>query len=240
MEAFTGLLAAMLAISAITANGQISTPCTASMIAGFTPCVNYVMGSSSNGGSPTASCCAAVESLMTTSSECACLIITGNVPVSLPSPISQALAITLPKACNSKNIPLQCKSTGVPLPPAGPALFVPPPPKLPPPRAFPPAADSPDLPPSPNGSETAEPAPTPSEMTQDDLPGPDTHEEQEVPRASAPIARQGSTIGSGIRPVLTPASASNPLLISPSLLLTMLVATTMTNFHEVFFFRYIL
>ncbi|XP_071714008.1 non-specific lipid transfer protein GPI-anchored 16-like [Rutidosis leptorrhynchoides] len=221
MERFTILLAAILFVSIIAVTGQISTPCTLSMISSFTPCLNYVMGSSSNGGSPTKGCCDVVESLVNTSSECMCLIVTGNVPISLPSPINQALAITLPKACNSKSVPLQCKSTGVPLPPAGPALFVPPPPpKRPPPRAFPPTADSPYLPPSPSGSATSEsiPAPAPYEMTPDDEP--------ETPTALAPIAKQGSTSGSGIRPVLTPSSASNTLQISPLFLLITIVFNT--------------
>ncbi|KAI3749391.1 hypothetical protein L2E82_20002 [Cichorium intybus] len=235
MERFTGLLVITLAISFITVNSQITTPCTASMIASFTPCVNFITGSSSNGGSPNAGCCAAVESLMTTGSECMCLIVTGNVPINLPSAINQALAITLPKACNSKKVPMQCKSTGVPLPPAGPALFVPPPPKIPPPRALPPAADSPDSPPSPSGSETATLAPTPSETTSNDLTEPDTRELPE-----APIGQQGQTLGSGIRPVLTPASSSSPLLVSQPILLLTLITIAVTNFHEAFIYRCIL
>ncbi|GJR83372.1 probable pathogenesis-related protein [Tanacetum coccineum] len=116
------------------------------MITGFTPCVNYITGSSPNGKSPSASCCDAMESLMTTSTDCACLIVTGNVPFSLPSPINQALAISLPQACNSKSMPLQCKATGVSLPPPGPMLFAPPPPV-----AFAPIADSPEFPPGASG-----------------------------------------------------------------------------------------
>ncbi|XP_035831730.1 actin cytoskeleton-regulatory complex protein PAN1 isoform X8 [Helianthus annuus] len=109
------------------------------------------------------------------------------------------------------------KSTGVPLPPAGPALFVPPPP----PKVLPPAADSPDLPPSPSGSMAA--TPTPSEKSQDDLHEPDPRESKPVaPDASAPTptAPQGPPVGSGIRPVLTPAtSTSNQLHCSPPIVL---------------------
>ncbi|CAH1424715.1 unnamed protein product [Lactuca virosa] len=230
MERVTCLLAITLAISVITVNSQISTPCSVSMLATFSPCVNFITGSSANGGSPTAGCCAAVESLMTTSSECMCLIVTGNVPVTLPSAINQALAITLPRVCNSKSVPLQCKSTGVPLPPAGPALFVPPPPKIPPPpppRALPPAADSPDIPP---GSVTSSLAPTPSDTTSDDL---DARELPGAPPASAPAARKGPTVGSGIRPVLTPAASSSnpPLMVSQPVLLLTLAAIAVTNFR---------
>ncbi|XP_024980959.1 vegetative cell wall protein gp1-like [Cynara cardunculus var. scolymus] len=240
MAHFASFLAAILSISVvITVNGQISSPCSVSMITSFTPCVNFVTGSSSNGRSPTASCCSAVESLTTTSMECMCLIVTGNVAFSLPNPINQALAITLPKACKSKRVPLQCKSTGVPLPPAGPALFVPPPPKIPAPRALPPPADSPELPPSPSGSKKAMLAPTPSKTAPAVLPDPGADQEPNAPDASAPI-RQAPIAGSGIRPVLTPVSASNPLSVPPPLLLLMLVATTVTNFCQVFLFRSIL
>jgi hypothetical protein len=41
------------------------------------------------------------------STSCACLILTGNVPLGLP--INRTLAVTLPKACNSMSVPLQCK-----------------------------------------------------------------------------------------------------------------------------------
>ncbi|KAM0027836.1 putative bifunctional inhibitor/plant lipid transfer protein/seed storage helical [Helianthus debilis subsp. tardiflorus] len=237
MDRFSGLLTTIfLAIMVFTVSGQITTPCTVSMIASFTPCVNYITGSSANGGSPTASCCKAVESLMTTSMDCTCLIVTGNVPFSLPSQINQALAITLPKACNSKSVPFQCKSTGVPLPPAGPALFVPPPP----PKVLPPAADSPDLPPSPSGSVTATPTPSPSEKSQDDLHEPDPRESKPVvPDASAPTptAPHDQPVGSGIRPVLTPAaSTSNQLHCSPPIVLLMLAAITVMNYREVFVF----
>ncbi|XP_035831733.1 myosin tail region-interacting protein MTI1 isoform X11 [Helianthus annuus] len=105
------------------------------------------------------------------------------------------------------------QATGVPLPPAGPALFVPPPP----PKVLPPAADSPDLPPSPSAT------PTPSEKSQDDLHEPDPRESKPVaPDASAPTptAPQGPPVGSGIRPVLTPAtSTSNQLHCSPPIVL---------------------
>ncbi|KVH94377.1 Bifunctional inhibitor/plant lipid transfer protein/seed storage helical domain-containing protein [Cynara cardunculus var. scolymus] len=199
MAHFASFLAAILSISVvITVNGQISSPCSVSMITSFTPCVNFVTGSSSNGRSPTASCCSAVESLTTTSMECMCLIVTGNVAFSLPNPINQALAITLPKACKSKRVPLQCKC-----------------------------------------SKKAMLAPTPSKTAPAVLPDPGADQEPNAPDASAPI-RQAPIAGSGIRPVLTPVSASNPLSVPPPLLLLMLVATTVTNFCQVFLFRSIL
>ncbi|XP_076923262.1 non-specific lipid transfer protein GPI-anchored 16-like isoform X1 [Bidens hawaiensis] len=231
MDRFSGLLTAFLAITVFSVKGQIiNTPCTTSMIASFTPCVNYLTGSSANGGSPTADCCKAVESLMSTSMQCTCLIVTGNVPFSLPSTINQALAIRLPRVCNSQSVPVQCKTTGVPLPPAGPALFLPPPP-----RALPPAADTPELPPSPNAELAV--APTASETSPDDEPESDSHKSSPVtPGASAPTAQHGSKASSGIKPVFTPSSGSNRLHCSPLVALLMLAAITVTSFREAFIF----
>ncbi|RLM65130.1 non-specific lipid-transfer protein-like protein [Panicum miliaceum] len=39
--------------------------------------------------------------------DCACLILTGNVPFSLP--INRTLAISLPRICSSMSVPLQCR-----------------------------------------------------------------------------------------------------------------------------------
>ena len=97
----------LLIISLRLVNGQISTPCTASMIGSVTPCVNYITGSTSNGGSPTAGCCSSLKSLMGTGMDCACLLITGGVPVQLP--INRTLALSLPRACKMGGVPLQCK-----------------------------------------------------------------------------------------------------------------------------------
>ncbi|KAK1399653.1 AAI domain-containing protein [Heracleum sosnowskyi] len=91
-------------------NGQITTPCTNPMITSFTPCLNYLTGSTGTGGSPIGDCCGALRSLTSTSMDCACLIVTGNVPFSLP--INRTLAISLPKSCRAsgvKGVPVQCK-----------------------------------------------------------------------------------------------------------------------------------
>jgi len=89
------------------ASAQITTACTSSLISSFTPCLNFITGSTNGGGSPTSGCCDALDSLMTSSTDCTCLILTGNVPFNLP--INRALAITLPQLCNSQSVPLQCK-----------------------------------------------------------------------------------------------------------------------------------
>ncbi|XP_015087166.2 SH3 domain-containing protein C23A1.17-like [Solanum pennellii] len=109
-------------------NCQINTACTSSIISTFTPCLNYLTGSSGNGSSPTEDCCNSLKSSMSDSIDCICLIVTGNVPVSIP--FIRTLALSLPKACNS-GVPVQCSASGVPLPSPGPALFAPPPAPVP-------------------------------------------------------------------------------------------------------------
>ncbi|XP_059625182.1 non-specific lipid transfer protein GPI-anchored 16 [Cornus florida] len=188
----------IIVLSVISVNGQIiSTPCTASMISSFTPCLNFITGSTGNGSSPNAGCCSSLKSLMSGSMDCACLIITGNIPFSLP--INQTLALSLPRSCNG-GVPIQCKASGVPLPAPGPALFVPTPP---------PTASSPF---SPTASKATALAPSPDEPTFDTAP------------ASPPLhSSVAPTATAGIRPVLTPKSASSPSsTFSPSVLIMFL------------------
>ncbi|XWS36323.1 hypothetical protein CRYUN_Cryun20dG0075300 [Craigia yunnanensis] len=119
------LIAILSTISAISVKGQISTACTASMISSFTPCLNFITGSTGNGSSPNQGCCDSLKSLMSSSMDCACLIITANVPFQLP--INRILALSLPRACNIGGVPVQCKASGTPLPAPGPVPFLLPP-----------------------------------------------------------------------------------------------------------------
>ncbi|KAM0951880.1 putative bifunctional inhibitor/plant lipid transfer protein/seed storage helical [Dioscorea sansibarensis] len=140
----------VLFITSSPASSQISTPCTNTLLSSFTPCLNYLTGSTNGGGSPTSDCCDSLGSLISSSTECACLIITGNVPI----PINRSLAISLPKICNSKSVPLQCKTTSTPLPAPGPVPFAPSLPPLPPTTSNVPGSDSSSqaLPPFPTSS----------------------------------------------------------------------------------------
>ncbi|KAG6537881.1 non-specific lipid transfer protein GPI-anchored 21-like [Zingiber officinale] len=129
-------------------SGQASMACTTTLISTFTPCLNYLTGSTNGGGSPTRDCCKAFNSVITDSTDCACLIITGSVPFSLP--INRTLAISLPKICGSSSVPLQCTGTSMPLPGAG--TPIPYGPSLPPLQPFspppPPRGGLEDFPPS--------------------------------------------------------------------------------------------
>ena len=58
-------------------------------------------------GSPTLQCCRAVAGVVRTGADCACLILTGNVPFGLP--INRTLAISLPRVCKSLSVPLVCR-----------------------------------------------------------------------------------------------------------------------------------
>jgi hypothetical protein len=90
------------------ASGQVVIPagplsCTTSLISSFTPCLNFIINSTA---SPTADCCRSLGALMKASSGCACLILTGSVPLGVP--VNRTMAVTLPRACNNASVPLQC------------------------------------------------------------------------------------------------------------------------------------
>ncbi|KDP21427.1 hypothetical protein JCGZ_21898 [Jatropha curcas] len=185
------LTAIIWTLLVISAKGQISTPCTGSMLSSFTPCINFVTGSSGSGGSPSASCCNSMASMMSTSVDCTCLIITASVPLQLP--INPILAITLPQACKMSGVPLQCKASGSPLPAPGPVLLGP---TLPPPAL---------APLSPRASKAVVQAPPP--QSEAFLP---------LTPAYPPETTAVPPTTTGIRPVLNPA-ASMSSHISPSI-----------------------
>ncbi|XP_050266167.1 non-specific lipid transfer protein GPI-anchored 16-like isoform X3 [Quercus robur] len=187
--------ATLLVISAILVKGQIRTPCTTSMINSFTPCFNFITGSSNNGSSPTSECCSSLQSLTSTSVDCACLVLTANVPV---LPINRTLALSLPQACNMA-VPVQCKASSAPLPAPGTVSLGPSPS---------PIAASPL---SPRASKAVALAPAPQSDTT-----------LQLTPASPPVETKAPTTNPGIRPVLTPpASASS--YVSPAPLLALLV-----------------
>ncbi|KAG2545294.1 non-specific lipid transfer protein GPI-anchored 21-like [Panicum virgatum] len=156
MAAAAAAVTALL-LAAAPASGQVATSCTASLITTFTPCLNFVTGSTNGGGSPTQQCCGSLAEMVRTGADCACLILTGNVPFSLP--INRTLAISLTRLCGSMSVPLQCRDTATQIPAPGPVAFAPALPPLPPtppessvpgspvdPTATSPAADSPPFP----------------------------------------------------------------------------------------------
>ncbi|GJN24676.1 hypothetical protein PR202_gb12430 [Eleusine coracana subsp. coracana] len=84
-----------------------------------------------------------LAALMNASTGCACLVLTGNVPLA-GVPIDRTLAVTLPKACNSMAVPVQCRDTSTQTPAPGPVAVTPPStPPLPPSTPATPESEAP-------------------------------------------------------------------------------------------------
>ncbi|KAK9146627.1 hypothetical protein Sjap_006530 [Stephania japonica] len=194
-----------------TSSAQITTPCTLSMISSFTPCMNFITGSSSNGSSPTRDCCGSLRSLMSSAMDCACLLVTASVPLNLP--INQTLAISLPRACNVGGVPVQCKASGSPLPAPGTSPF----------------GRSPALPsaPSPNPSTTSTGSVVPQALSPSGAQDPGTTSNVLPPLAPPPPTTADTPSEfPGRRPVVTPSSAFSNLYHSPTLVFMVLWFTT--------------
>ncbi|XP_030529484.1 non-specific lipid transfer protein GPI-anchored 16-like [Rhodamnia argentea] len=194
---------------------QISTPCSASMISSFTPCFNFITGSSAKGGSPSSDCCNSFKSLLQSSLDCTCLVVTANIPI--PLPINRSLVLSLPQACNG-GLPLQCKASGSPLPAPGPVMFGP---------THAPAASSPHHHEAVSGSPHVAPSPSFSSRASKAVAAspPTLAPESDTTSDEAPAYSPGGSVGPsrtpGVRPVLNPfSSASSPAHLSlPSLVL---------------------
>ncbi|XP_008776786.1 non-specific lipid transfer protein GPI-anchored 23-like [Phoenix dactylifera] len=199
------LLAAILSAGMTPVSTQTPTACTSSLISSFTPCLNYLLGSTNGGGTPTAECCKSLASLVNSSTDCACLILTGNVPFSLP--ISRTLAISLPRMCRSttSSVPLECRGTAMPLPGPGPVAFAPSLPPLPPMQSEPPT--SPLEPTSLSPSSPLEPTSL----------SPSSPLQPASPPAEIGDANQGQ------RPLVLPSSAMKPSHIFSTTILPLLV-----------------
>ncbi|KAG6727248.1 hypothetical protein I3842_02G120700 [Carya illinoinensis] len=193
------LIMAMVVVLIIPVYGQISTPCNASIISSFTPCMNLLTNSTANGTSPSADCCNSLKSLTSGGLDCLCLIVTGSVPFQIP--INRSLAISLPRACNMPGVPVQCKASAAPIPAPGPFS---PGPTL-----------SPGL--SPTPSPKASSVPEPISPTQ----APESDTTPLTPPART-VDSKAPTATTGSRPVLTPSAAIPSYSLSPSFLLLVL------------------
>ncbi|XP_010545094.1 PREDICTED: non-specific lipid transfer protein GPI-anchored 2 [Tarenaya hassleriana] len=188
---------------AMSSGQQIRTPCTASMITTFTPCLNFVTGSSGGASTPTAGCCESFKALMGSGMDCACLILTANVPI--PLFLNRTLSLGLPRACNLPGLPLQCQAAGTPLPAPGPVplLLSPPPPA---PSSL-----------GPGGSKATATTPAPA---------PTLALTPEVPADGA----LGPTANPGIRPVVQPSMPSTANFTSPPLASLLLIIAIFSIF----------
>ncbi|KAI4311285.1 hypothetical protein MLD38_036190 [Melastoma candidum] len=205
-------LAVAIVAAAAPVRGQIPTmtppACTPAMISSFTPCMNFVTNSSSNGTlTPTSDCCTSLRNLTNGGLGCACLLVTGSVPFQIP--INRTLAFSLPRACNMPGVPLQCKAAAnapATAPAPGPGSSAPvASPTSSPAGSLVPEAESPSLPPESSATPTITP---PSTST----------------AASTPTSTTGS------RSNVTPTSDAKPsYAVSPAV--AMLVAAASTLFY---------
>ncbi|XP_027120246.1 non-specific lipid transfer protein-like 1 [Coffea eugenioides] len=213
-QLFPALSIALVLLS-LPVYGQINSPCTTSMLTSFTPCLNFITNSSTNGNSPTADCCNVIKAFMANSTGCLCLVATGGVPFNLP--INRTLVLSLPRTCNQPGVPLQCKASVAPIPAPGPLAGGP---------AVSPAAN----PPTGTMSPAAAP-PTGSVVPQ--AGSPTLAPEAETNPALTPpssTTNSGSPAGnSGNRQSVTPSAAST-LSFSPLLLLAVIGAIALRNY----------
>ncbi|KAI4345658.1 hypothetical protein L6164_012758 [Bauhinia variegata] len=202
------LVFAMVVVMAAPAYTQISTPCNASMINSFSPCMNFLTNSSANGTSPTADCCNSLKALTSSGMDCLCLIVTASVPFRIP--INRTLAVSLPRACNMPGVPVQCKASGSPLPAPGPGSLGP--------------SSSPASSPSATSGFSPSPSPEassvlPSPITPTLAPQSDTTPLLTPPSPSVASDTPSSATGGGGRSQLTPSSAVSSYSFSPYLML---------------------
>ncbi|KAD6454420.1 hypothetical protein E3N88_09126 [Mikania micrantha] len=155
------------------------------MITSFTPCLNFLTNSTSNGATtPTSDCCNALKSLTSRGTDCLCLMVTGSVPFQIP--INRTLAISMPRACQTSGVPLQCKGPATLLGPAS----------------------------SPGSSSTDPEALSPeSNITPPLAPESDTTPAKTPP--STGVASGVPTTNAGSRPTLTPSGVASTYASSP-------------------------
>ncbi|KAJ1287928.1 hypothetical protein BS78_02G048500 [Paspalum vaginatum] len=84
------------------------------------PCLGYMSGNNS-ASKPSASCCSALSSVVTSNPRCLCVVLGGGAS-SLGVTINNTRALQLPADCAVKTPPAsECKSVGVPVTPSSPA-----------------------------------------------------------------------------------------------------------------------
>ncbi|KAI7728246.1 hypothetical protein M8C21_019029 [Ambrosia artemisiifolia] len=201
---------------------QITTPCSPTMITSFTPCLNFLTNSTTNGSTtPTSDCCNSLKTLTSRGTDCLCLIVTGSVPFQIP--INRTLAISLPRACQMPGVPLQCKApAGAPIPAPGPAALGPA--QSPGSPSTVPEASSPNTTPESNITPALSP-PAPESDTTPTLTPPSTDGTSGVPTTPSTGGTPGvPTTDAGSRPSLTPSSVGSSYANSPFVLVASGVA----------------
>lgn len=97
-------LVMVLMTNMVTQNAAQSS-CTTTLTS-LSPCLNYIMGSSST---PSATCCSQLSSVVQSSPQCLCSLLNGGAS-SFGITINQTLALSLPASCKVQTPPVsQCK-----------------------------------------------------------------------------------------------------------------------------------
>ncbi|TKY52642.1 Non-specific lipid-transfer protein [Spatholobus suberectus] len=110
---FVLCLVAVLVATMWTQNAAQS-GCT-SALTSLTPCLSYIMGSSST---PSASCCSQLSSVVQSSPQCLCSVLNGGGST-FGITINQTLALSLPGACKVQTPPVsQCRAGNGPTSPS--------------------------------------------------------------------------------------------------------------------------
>ncbi|XP_004495185.1 non-specific lipid transfer protein GPI-anchored 15 [Cicer arietinum] len=105
-------LVMVLMTNMVTQNAAQSS-CTTTLTS-LSPCLNYIMGSSST---PSATCCSQLSSVVQSSPQCLCSLLNGGAS-SFGITINQTLALSLPASCKVQTPPVsQCKSGNGPISP---------------------------------------------------------------------------------------------------------------------------
>lgn len=114
--AFRGYVLCLVAILAATmwTQNAAQSGCT-NTLTSLSPCLNYIMGSSST---PSASCCSQLSSVVQSSPQCLCSVLNGGGST-FGITINQTLALSLPGACKVQTPPVsQCQAGNGPTSPS--------------------------------------------------------------------------------------------------------------------------
>ncbi|KAK7355832.1 hypothetical protein VNO80_15094 [Phaseolus coccineus] len=96
-----------------TQNATAQSGCT-NTLTSLSPCLNYIMGSSST---PSASCCSQLSTVVQSSPQCLCSLLNGGSTFGIT--INQTLALSLPGACKVQTPPVsQCQAGNGPTSPS--------------------------------------------------------------------------------------------------------------------------
>ncbi|XP_014513093.1 non-specific lipid-transfer protein-like protein At2g13820 [Vigna radiata var. radiata] len=114
--AFRGFMLCVVTVmvaTICTKNATAQSGCS-STLTSLSPCLNYVMGSSSTPSTP---CCSQLSTIVQSSPQCLCSLLSGGSTFGIT--INQTLALSLPAACKVQTPPVsQCQAGNGPTPPS--------------------------------------------------------------------------------------------------------------------------